>query len=126
MRLSRMTTRRWIIAVAVVGAALYAYRLRERQRTCRATNYFHARSEELDIEAADLPPSYGVCGMELMGKTLEEKRRILGPKPSRAEYRAKCLQNAAYHARVRRKFERAAWRPWNPLPEDPPDPPGSG
>jgi hypothetical protein len=85
--------------------------------------YFHAWSEEADLADAALPPSYGICGMELLGMTPEEKRRHRESLPLRAEYRAGHLRDAAYHDRVRRKFERAAWRPWEPLPDDPRDPP---
>ena len=124
VRFTRMTTRRWMIAVAVVGAALSAYRLRDRQRICRAAIYFHARSEECDLSDADSPPVYGICGMALASMTPEENRRRIEALPSRAEYRVGCLRKAAYHARVRQAFERAAWRIWEPLPDDPPDPPG--
>jgi hypothetical protein len=55
--------------------------------------------------------------------TPEEKRRILESLPTDAEYRASCLRDADYHARVRQKLERAAWRLWEPLPDDPLDPP---
>jgi hypothetical protein len=125
MWLPRMTTRRWMVAVAVVAAACCTYRLWARQRICRSAIYFHAWSEKADLADAALPPVYRICGMVLLGRTPEEKRRHNESLPSRAEYRAGRLRDAAYHHRVRRKFERAAWRPWEPLPDDPPDPPAA-
>lgn len=101
MRLPQMTTRRWMVAVTVVSFAFWTYRLRERQRICRAAVYFHSRSEECDLSDAALPPQFGICGMALNSMNPEEKRRHSESLPSRAEYRAGCLRNTAYHARVR-------------------------
>jgi len=54
--------------------------------------------------------------------TSDDKRRFLESLPTVAEYRAIRLRNAAYHARVQQKFERAARRLWEALPDDPLDP----
>jgi hypothetical protein len=39
-----------------------------------------------------------------------------------ASIAAKCRTIAAYHDRLRRKWERAAWYPWQAVPPDPPPP----
>jgi hypothetical protein len=124
MRPLQMTTRRWMVAVTVVAFAFWTHRLRERQRICRAAVYFNSWSEECDLSDAASPPQFSICGMALNSMTPEEKRRHRESLPSRAEYRAGCLRNAAYHACVRQKFQRAAWRIWEALPDDAPDPPG--
>jgi hypothetical protein len=108
MRFARMTTRRWKIAAAVVGAAVWTYRLRERQSICREAIEFHAQSEEADLSIAD-SPSNAVCGTFLLSSTTAERRRFLRLLPTPAQHRARCIRDAAYHARVRQKFERAAW-----------------
>jgi hypothetical protein len=96
-----------MVAVTVVAFAFWTYRLRERQRTCRAAVYFHSWSEERDLSDAASPPQFSICEMALNSMTPEEKRRRSKSLPSPAEYRAGCLRNAAYHAGVR---QRAAWR----------------
>jgi hypothetical protein len=113
-----------MVAVTVVGMAVRAYWFWERQRICRATIYFHSRSEDCDSSDADSPPQSGICGMMLDSMALEVKRHHSESLPSRAEYRAGCLRNAAYHARVKQKFQQAARRIWEALPDDQPDPPG--
>jgi hypothetical protein len=125
MRLPRMTTRRWMIAVAVVGTAFCAYRLLERQRACSEAIDFHAALEESALFAADSPREvYIGCGTAWNSMTSEAKRRFFEWLPTDAEYRTGCLRDAAYHARAKQNLERAAWRVWESLPDDPLDPPG--
>src|SRR5262249_43236583 len=105
MRLPRMTTRRWMVAVAVLGAAFCAYRLLERQRACGEAIYFHGVLEESDLFAADSPREvYIGCETAWNSMTAEAKRRFFELLPTDAEYRASCLRNAAYHARVKQKL----------------------
>jgi hypothetical protein len=123
MQRPRMTIRRWMVAVAVVGTMIAAVRVRERSRRCRAVVRFHAEEGQYELAVADLPPVFSVCGADWASRTSEEKRRERESRPSPAEVRASCLCRAEYHFRLKEKFERAAWRPWEFLPDDPPDPP---
>ena len=45
------------------------------------------------------------------------------PRGYREELTAVCLERAAYHERMRRKWARAAWTPWTTVAPDPPMPP---
>ena len=85
---------------------------------------FHADEGRYELAVANSPPVYYVrCSIELELRTPEERRRELESRPSRAEYRAFHLNDAEYHLRLKEKFERAAWRPWESFPDDPPYPP---
>jgi hypothetical protein len=121
----RMTTRRWMIAAAVAGAACWAYRFRERQRICRGAIEYHAVAAAIDLVEAESPQPKVVCGMYVLSLTGDERRRFLASLASPAKLRARYLGEAAFHTRVKQKFERAAWRVWEALPDDSADPPQS-
>jgi hypothetical protein len=109
MRLPRMTTRRWMIAVAVVALSVAGEQMRRRAVQYRRQAEHHARIELVCRQtAARLPlmkPSdyEGYCGY--MVRNIRNSPRI-----------------AAFHADLRRKYEHAARYPWHPVEPDPPGP----
>jgi hypothetical protein len=106
MRLPRMTTRRWMIAVAILAVglatdALFRRHLALRQRRQRAA--YHEKIEKL-VTAT-------IGELDLAARS---------PKAA-AQVRA----NAAIrdrHARLKEKYRRAARYPWLPVEPDPPEP----
>ena len=93
MRLPRMTTRRWMVAVAVVGIALaVTFERRDRFRKIAV----HHRAEF----------------MKLIPKM--NKISYQGDDP--------LMLLMEWHESMRLKYERAALRPWFPVRPDPPMP----
>ena len=106
MRLPRMKTRRWMIAVAIlaVGLATVAHHrgLGLRQRA--------AYHETIELEAATVG---------------ELEPAAWWPEAARVRARAAVRANAAIrdrHARLKEKYWRAARYPWLPVEADPPEP----
>jgi hypothetical protein len=104
----RMTTRRWMIVVAVVACLFAAGRIREDE--ARRTRYrflarFHAFGEDLHAH----PEKYD-------GRYLGVDRP-----PFRANRRLDPAL-AAYHAQLKGKYQLAARHPWLAVPPDPPPP----
>jgi 1-acyl-sn-glycerol-3-phosphate acyltransferase len=98
MRLPRMTTRRWMIAV-VIGAVLFgAMEISQRRKRFRfLSNSYHMAAEMSLIEVGPPAPA---------GSPEAEARRRL----------------VTYYEQLGRKYERAASRPWLPVAPDPPAP----
>ena len=100
MPLPRMTTRRWMITVAVVAAILFGERTR------------HLSAEYRDQAARAVMISDWYMGLangperDVIGKAQADELRRL----------------AKYHADVAKEFERAALCPWLPVPPVPPMP----
>jgi hypothetical protein len=119
MTLPRMTIRRWIVVVAVAALLLWGERARNHWRRCQWMAYQHADEEECELRVgADPEFKEYCCGMATPNPESNEVRRL-----RRARYRVLAMRAASYHAYVKRKFERAAWRPWEAIPRDPYDPP---
>src|SRR6185437_4580088 len=97
MRLPRMTTRRMMIAVAVVGV-LFAVTI-EGARLVRRWDYCRSMASYHDARDGTY-----------QGSWVPDPAIPLDP------------VNFAYHTRMRRKWEHAAWRPWLPMPPDPSPP----
>ena len=111
MRLPRMTTRRWMIAVAVVAILLGAG-LETGRRSFR-----FARLSDCHSNAAL------ECFHALM--TLGGWPPPQDPSPAelgrvRNLYRVRALVH--YHSALTQKYERAARYPWLPVAPDPPEP----
>jgi hypothetical protein len=111
MRTLRMTTRRWIFAVAIVAVSM-GFVVEAKRELRLASQYglraqFHAREGRLHAGAFDggrfRPPA---------GVSLEGFHAFSIPGP----------EVAAYHAKMREKYERAASRPWASVEPDPPEP----
>jgi hypothetical protein len=104
-----MTTRRWMVAVAVVALSVAGEQMRRRAVRYRGLAERHAKIELVCRRtAARLPlmkPSdYGAfCGG--MARNIRRSPRL-----------------AAYQADLRRKYEHAARYPWLPVEPDPPEP----
>ena len=104
----RMTTRRWMIAVAVVSLPLWGTQMRERHRELREIAARHALEERMNRYLLDTAPVDGnVAGVA------EERLQMI---------RERWLRSANYYAAFARKYERAARRPWLPVPPDPSPP----
>lgn len=85
-----------LIALAIVGLLLVAEGLRRRRAWCLARATAHADA----LTFLD-PPRH-----DRSDSAVEARRRA----------------RAAHHRAMRRKYERAALRPWLPIPADPPPP----
>ena len=105
--LPRMTTRRWMIAVAIVGVGIGAGMLLVRSRRYAAVAAFHAQGEAecWRIIAAD-----------------EGNRLDTAIWKDWLAYARRSRKLFLYHAALRRKYEWAARRPWLPVEPDPPEP----
>jgi hypothetical protein len=105
MRLSRMTTRRWIVAVVISAALLGIFveidrelRLRSRYR---AKARMHGLQEEV-LKGTVFRGTSGAAGVYAYSTADPER--------------------AAYHAEMRRKYEYAALHPWLVIEPDLPQP----
>jgi hypothetical protein len=109
MRLSRMTTRRWMVAVAVVALSIATERMRRESARYRELAERHAKIERACRKNANLLPLMkpsdweSLCGQMALGLSRSPER-------------------AVYHAGLRRKYERASRYPWLPVEPDPPEP----
>jgi hypothetical protein len=114
MRLARMTTRRWMIAVAVVAVALGAELTRRRSREFRELARYHAGEGGFYLGHARLwDRARGGGCMELHAGASAEDYALA------ARWARRC---AAHESELSRKYERAAWLPWLPVEPDPPSP----
>jgi hypothetical protein len=106
MRLPRMTTRRWMIAVAVVGllmgGAVVGYRLMLWHDSFLA-----------------LATDHGHTGF--LYRFLREDL-CLGEARAESAEQAALGRRAAYHEALAEKYRRAARYPWLPVEPDPPPP----
>ena len=114
MPLPRMTTRRWMILVALLavglGWGLHLDRL-EREYQSRTLEF----SRKVGESEADLA-------------LLETRLKLRFPRMTPAEEAAtrleirKLAEDVAYYKRMHLKYKRAHRRPWLPVPPDPPKP----
>jgi hypothetical protein len=104
-----MTTRRWMIAVAIVAIGLGAWILGARSRAYAVQAGNHGYREfmcRLAIRAYEANPrGVTVSGPEPVEVIIDRSRRLTG-----------------HYAALKRKYERAASRPWLPVAPDPPEP----
>ena len=113
MRVPRMTTRRWMIAVAFVGllfgGAIGGVRLKQRY------DLFLARVREHEQEEARFRSWEQDLAAALGGLPSSPRDPFL--------LRWQCLHShAAYHKELKNKYEHAARYPWLPIGPDPPLP----
>jgi hypothetical protein len=105
MRMPRMTTRRLMVAVAVVAVLIGAELMRQRWVICRRRAAYHAyevwhlaRNREFQLHAAARNPA-------LRAVLLFDAER----------YR----KGIAWHTAREAENRRVVWRPWEPIPPDP-------
>ena len=107
MRPPQMTTRRWMVAVAIVAFGIGAWILIARSHSYAIETAKHDFREAYHRWLVD---SYESDGLGFSGRgSIEEgidrlRRRI------------------SYHAALKRKYELASRRPWLPVEPDPPEP----
>jgi len=106
MRLPRMTTRRWMIAVAVVGLVLTGLDL-ERRRSRYRGLAAHYRTLVAGVQEIEGGPLAGKMFRNPPGKSyaVVESRDLV-----------------QFRRTMAAKYERAARYPWLPVPPDPPPP----
>ena len=107
MRLIRMTTRRWMVAVAIVAIGFGAFILVQRSRSYAALAALHADDENecrRIVEAVEGIPLDAPIWRDWAANA-RRSRRLL-----------------QYHAALRRKYDLASRRPWLAVEPDPPQP----
>jgi hypothetical protein len=112
MRFPRMTTRRWMVAVAVVAVMLAAAVLVRRYLSLRERGDYYETRERIQADRA-----------RVLGQL------ALGFADSNPEMAAQWRARAAFedglrdrHARLKAKYHRAALVPWLAIEPDPPEP----
>jgi hypothetical protein len=144
VRLPTMTTRRWMIAVAIVGAVLVVGRRREEfRRKSREYGEQAAVYTERVVLLEKLVRQWRVYGEEgrldldwihgALDPEFVARHQARGVDAIRAEYKAqshRCSAKlvatkalAAYATRLKHKYEDAAAHPWLHVVADPPPPP---
>jgi len=113
MRLPRMTTRRWIVAVAAIGLMIGGVVLLKQRR-----EYFlslvESHQKEVDSSTARgkaLKSRFGLTS----AMTTEEIMHL-------HREHDRMMDRADYHASLARKYEHAARYPWLFVEPDPPEP----
>ena len=111
MRLPRMTTRRWMIVVAIAAILIFGLELDRRSRRFARLAAYHTN---LALE------HFGT--LMAFGGEPPPIRDVppAGLGPTRYLHRAKALLN--YHSVLTEKYQRAARYPWLPVAPDPPEP----
>jgi hypothetical protein len=107
MRLLRMTTRRWMIAVAVAAVCVGVWMLIMRARSYAALAASHAEGEKecrRIVEASENMRFDPAVWKDWIAYARHSRRLFV------------------YHAGLRRKYELASHRPWLPVEPDPPEP----
>jgi hypothetical protein len=113
MCLLQMTTRRWIIVVAVIGLMIGGGVLLIRQRR----DYFLALAQSHQQEAAS-SMARGTALKSRFG-SMPGGRIEIGQLFRNCD---RMVDRASHHAAMAHKYERAARYPWLPVEPDPPAP----
>ena len=128
MRPPRMTTRRWMVSIAVVGLLTGGLILRlrsayfraqaikyaEREAAC-ATTAVHLEIMAKDLEQTPDPPLQRLLGLGMF----TNRGHATKWKTEAANWRVEEKTNGE----LKRLFQRAATRPWEFAPPEPPEPP---
>src|SRR5262249_21597887 len=114
IQLPRMTMRRWMIAVAVVGVPTAAIIASDRQAERRDLLLYRARphTETARKYESSTPAIIAHLGCPKAIYQRAELRHLLEIQPRRI----------AYHEAMARKYRDAARHPWLPVEPDPPEP----
>ena len=113
MRPPRFRLRTLLVAVAVVGAGLWSGRLIGSRRGYAQRAQGHGSTERSYLDRAEREERFA-RDLRALGYRGEFGRDF----PDLDRYRCR----ATYHDALRRKYERAAARPWLPVAPDPPEP----
>jgi hypothetical protein len=108
VRIARMTTRRWMIVVAVVALFMTRGEVRRRQNEFQQLAAYHQKARSLIVAGR--------------GRTSGNMEIWLRHDPSKTSWRLSSVWRAAYHSAMREKYEHAARYPWLPVEPDPPEP----
>jgi hypothetical protein len=101
-----------MVAVAMVALAFPLYRMARFYREHLHAALSHRESEKY-------------YALELKNLALIEFAPLVPPHRRRAlleEWVSRARHREQYHAELRRKYERAATHPWDPVEPDPPEP----
>ena len=134
MRLPRMTTRRWIVVVVIVGLLMGGVRLKQRRNRLLSRAQFYAEraafypkleSRERRI-CAEYPRLIAVLerlqrytNRETVGSRLEDLKSRLDQSHRNL---ARWTNRTAYYLAMAHKYQDAARYPWLPVEPDPPEP----
>jgi hypothetical protein len=113
----RLTVRRMMIAVAAVALLMFAVDCVRRSSVYRHQADLYALAEDHALWVAHKTEEVERYWQDHPEKRAEAMSRLYhwhGPEPAR--------KLAAYHARLKRKYHRAMWRPWEAVEPDPPFP----
>jgi hypothetical protein len=103
-----MTTRRWMIVVAVAALIMTRAEVRRRQNEFQRLAAHHKKERSLIVAGR--------------GRKSGDIEIWLRHDPSKNSWRLSSVWKAVYHSRMREKYERAARYPWLPVEPDPPEP----
>jgi hypothetical protein len=114
MRLPRMTTRRWMVAVALVSIPLSGYKsrqLKQRHDYFLSRLEYHARREDEAV------------GWERTDRIMVEREKRAGSRcDDLRRHLDQISQGVEYYSALARKYRRAARYPWLLVEPDPPEP----
>ena len=118
--------RLWIILLATAVAAIALIGFIRRAESFRRAEGFRVAAGRFAEYAGAYDPDhkgpvmftscYGEAWDSYTMRVAEDIRRRAGDRPY-------CAERASYYSRLKRKYERAAARPWLPVPPDPPPAP---
>jgi hypothetical protein len=103
-----MTTRRWMIVVTVTALVTTRVEMHRRQNEFQRLAAYHKKERSLIF-----------AGRGRKSGDIEIWLRL---DPSKRSWRPSSVWEAAYHSRMREKYERASRCPWLPVAPDPPPP----
>jgi hypothetical protein len=112
MRCPRMTTRRWMVAVAVVAVMLAAAALFRRHLSLLERGDYHERRERVQVYRVWV---LGDLALALADTNPEAAARERAHVAFQSEIRDR-------HARLKDKYRHAAHYPWLAIEPDPPEP----
>ena len=111
MRLPRMTTRRWMVAMAIAAVVLGAERMWQRWAALRRRAADHEATSSV-LAMIRNRGEYPYCSLGIHDMPLVYNSET-------APIHAACV---LYHTRMLRKYRLAMLHPWLPVEPDPPGP----
>jgi hypothetical protein len=133
-----MTIRRWVVVVVIVGAAMYAWRLRrlsqlystiaafQREQQAyadRARNSLPKDIDRFEVEALRCAEAARTTRNDREARFLrDEAARLARLAETYREWVRDFTELADYRAQLSRNYERAASYPWLPVEPDLPEP----